>query len=47
MGEQGVQRGAEHAPLWGPSDEDQLSEGVVLPELILLILLSWRTDWAH
>ena len=32
MGEQGVQEGAEHAPLWGPSVEDQLSGGVVLLE---------------
>jgi hypothetical protein len=24
MGEQRVQEGAEHAPLWGPSVEDQL-----------------------
>ena len=29
MGEQGVQEGAEHAPLWGPSVEDQRSEDVV------------------
>ena len=28
MGEHGVQEGAEHAPLWGPSGEDQRS-GVV------------------
>ena len=29
MGEQGVQEGAEHAPLWGPCVEDQQSGGVV------------------
>ena len=29
MGEQGVQKGAEHAPLWGPSVEDQRRGGVV------------------
>ena len=29
MGEQGVQEGAEHAPLWGPCVEDQRSGGVV------------------
>ena len=29
MGEQGVQEGAEHAPLWGPCVEDQHSGGVV------------------
>ena len=29
MGEQRVQEGAEHAPLWGPSVEDQRSGGVV------------------
>ena len=29
MGEQGVQEGAEHAPLWGPSVEDQRSGDVV------------------
>ena len=29
MGEHGVQEGAEHAPLWGPCDEDQQSGGVV------------------
>ena len=29
MGEQGVQEGAEHAPLWGPSVEDQQSGGDV------------------
>ena len=28
MGEQGVQEGAEHIPLWGPCVEDQHSEGV-------------------
>ena len=27
MGEQGVQEVAEHAPLWGPSVEDQRGEG--------------------
>ena len=29
MGEQGVQEGAEHAPLWGPCVEDQHSRGSV------------------
>jgi hypothetical protein len=29
MGEQGVHEGAEHAPLWGPSVEDQQSLDVV------------------
>ena len=29
MGEQGVQEGAEHAPLWGPCVEDQRSGAVV------------------
>ena len=29
IGEQGVQEGAEHVPLWGPSVEDQRSGGVV------------------
>ena len=29
MGEQRVQEGAEHAPVWGPSVEDQQSGGVV------------------
>jgi hypothetical protein len=29
MGEQGVQEGDEHAPLWGPSVEDQRSGDVV------------------
>jgi hypothetical protein len=29
MGEQGLQEGTEHAPLWGPSFDDQRSEGVV------------------
>ena len=29
MGEQGVQEGAEHAPLWGPCVEDLRSAGVV------------------
>ena len=29
MGEQGVQERAEHAPLWGPSVDDQRSGGVV------------------
>ena len=29
MGEQQVQEGAEHAPLWGPRVEDQRSGGVV------------------
>ena len=29
MGEQGVQEGSEHAPLWGPSVEDQRSGGIV------------------
>ena len=29
MGEQGVQEGAEHAPLWGPSVEDQRNGDVV------------------
>ena len=29
MGEQGVQEGAEHAPLWGPCVENQQSGGVV------------------
>ena len=29
MGEQGVQEGAEHSPLWGPSVEDQHSGDVV------------------
>jgi hypothetical protein len=29
VGEQGVQKGAEHAPLWGPCVEDQRSGGVV------------------
>ena len=29
MGEQGVQEGAEHAPLWGPSVEGQRSGDVV------------------
>ena len=29
MGEQGVQEGAEHAPLWGPIVEDQRSGDVV------------------
>ena len=29
MGEQGVQEGAEPAPLWGPSGEEQRSGGVV------------------
>ena len=29
MGEQGVQEGAEHAPLWGPRVEDQRSGGDV------------------
>ena len=35
MGEQGVHEGAEHAPLWGPSVEDQQSLDVVsyLPNL--------------
>ena len=28
-GEQGLQEGPEHAPLWGPSVEDQRSGGVV------------------
>ena len=28
-GEQGLQEGAEHTPLWGPSVEDQRSGGVV------------------
>jgi hypothetical protein len=29
MGEQGLQEGEEHAPLWGPSVEDQRSGDVV------------------
>jgi hypothetical protein len=29
MGEQGIQEGAEHAPLWAPCVEDQRSVGVV------------------
>ena len=29
VGEQGVQERAEHAPLWGPSVEDQRSSDVV------------------
>ena len=29
MGEQGVQEGADYAPLWGPSVEDQRSGGDV------------------
>lgn len=29
IGEHGVQEGVEHAPLWGPSIEDQRDEGVV------------------
>ena len=29
MSEQGLQEGAEHAPLWGPSVEDQRSGGDV------------------
>ena len=29
MGEQGVQEGAEHAPLWGPRVEDQRNGEVV------------------
>ena len=29
MGEQGVQKGAEHAPLWGSGVEDQQSGDVV------------------
>ena len=29
QGKQGVQEGAEHAPLWGPSVEDQQSGYVV------------------
>ena len=29
MCEQGVQKGAEYAPLWGPSVENQRSGGVV------------------
>ena len=29
MGEQGVQEGAEHAPLWGQCVEEQCSGGVV------------------
>ena len=29
MGEQGVQEGAEHTPLWSPSVEDQQSEDIV------------------
>jgi hypothetical protein len=28
MGEQGLQEGAEHTPLWGPSVEDQGSRGI-------------------
>ena len=29
IGEQGVQEGAEHTPLWGPSVEDQQSGDIV------------------
>ena len=36
MGEQGVQEGAEHTPLWGPNVEDQRSGDVVYYEVEML-----------